>query len=330
MSNTQGGFAKRLEASWFEPFGLLSAVMLPLSGIFWLLSAFNRLLFRVGIKKAYHSPVPVIVIGNISVGGNGKTPMVIYLADLLKTKGKRVGIISRGYGSQPPSTPFSVTADTPTDVGGDEPVLLAKRTGCPVVIGGDRKASIEYLMSEHQIDVILSDDGLQHYALGRDIELCIVDAKRGHGNGLLIPAGPLREGTWRLNSVDLIVYNGEQANECAYQLEATGLFQVANEQPLAPPFKAGVALSAIGNPQRFYDSLLAHQVLVTKTYHFRDHHKFVPEDIPSVEVVYMTEKDAVKCSAFAHEQCYYLRVDAKPNEQLEQQLTKLLKDKGVL
>ncbi|WP_462158350.1 tetraacyldisaccharide 4'-kinase [Pseudoalteromonas sp. GB56] len=330
QSNTHRGVAQRLEASWFKPVGMLAIIMWPLSFIFWLISAMNRWLFRVGIKKSYRSHVPVIVIGNISVGGNGKTPMVIYLAELLKRQGKRVGVISRGYGSQPPVTPFEVNPLTSTDVGGDEPVLLAKRTRCPVVIGGNRRASIEHLVSEHQIDVILSDDGLQHYALERDIELCIIDAKRKHGNGLLIPAGPLREGKWRLNKVDLVVFNGEHQEGCAYQLAVSGLFNVANEQPLVPPFLPGVALSAIGNPQRFYDSLRAHQVAVTKTYHFRDHHKFVREDIPADEVVYMTEKDAVKCSAFAHEQCYYLRVDAKPNEQLEQQLTKLLKDKGVL
>ncbi|MFY8274950.1 tetraacyldisaccharide 4'-kinase [Pseudoalteromonas sp. SSDWG2] len=321
--------AKQIESAWFKRFSLISVLLLPLTLLFWLLSSVNRMLFKVGLKRAYKSPVPVIVVGNISVGGNGKTPMVIYLANLLKEQGKHVGIISRGYGARPASTPFAVKADTSTHEGGDEPVLLAKRTGCPVYIGGDRKASIEKMMSEHSIDVIISDDGLQHYALARDIELCIVDAKRQYGNRLLMPSGPLREGTWRLQSVDLVVFNGLTNGQASYVLEATGLHGVADEQPINPPFPSGCALSAIGNPKRFYDSLSAYGVNLDDERHFRDHHHFEPQDIPS-GVTYMTEKDAVKCRSFAHEQCYYLRVDAIPNALLKQQLNTILKDKGVL
>lgn len=330
-TNEPQGFAQRLERAWYRKGDWLAFVMLPLSALFWLLSAFNRLLFSLKIKKAYRAPVPVLVVGNISVGGNGKTPMTLFLAELLKQQGKRVGIISRGYGAEPPYTPFMVDGQCDTKTGGDEPVLLAQRTGCPVVIGGDRRASIEKLMSEHQIDVIISDDGLQHYALGRDIELCIVDAERRFGNGLLMPAGPLREGQWRLNTVDLVIYNGEAGpHDAAYRLQPSGMFSVADDTGIEPPFTSGVAVSAIGNPQRFERSLTQLGVELTEKRHFRDHHQYQAEDLPTHSAVYMTEKDAVKCRAFAHGQCYYLRVDAKANQVLEQQLQSLLKRKGVI
>ncbi|MBS3796766.1 tetraacyldisaccharide 4'-kinase [Pseudoalteromonas sp. BDTF-M6] len=325
------GFAKRLERAWFRQGDWLAYLMLPLSALFWLLSAFNRVLFRLRLKKTYRAPVPVIVVGNISVGGNGKTPMTIYLAELLKQQGKRVGIITRGYGAQPPYTPYLVDGQCDTQIGGDEPVLLAQRTQCPVVIGGDRGASIEKMMSEHQIDIIISDDGLQHYALARDIELCIVDAERRFGNGLLIPAGPLREGKWRLKTVDLVIFNGEAGPlDAGYQLQPSGMFSVADDTPLEPPFASGVAISAIGNPQRFERSLAELGVELLGHRHFRDHHQYQVVDLPSEAAVYMTEKDAVKCRAFAHRQCYYLRVDAKANEALKQQLHSLLKRKGVI
>ncbi|WP_105254198.1 tetraacyldisaccharide 4'-kinase [Pseudoalteromonas sp. T1lg75] len=331
MADTENGFGKRLERAWYQKGDWLAYVMLPLSGLFWLLSSLNRLLFRLQIKKAYRAPVPVIVVGNISVGGNGKTPMTIYLAELLKQQGKRVGIITRGYGAQPPYTPFMVDGQCDTQTGGDEPVLLAQRTGCPVIIGGDRRASIEKMMSEHQIDVIISDDGLQHYALARDIELCIVDAQRLFGNGLLMPAGPLREGQWRLKTVDLVIYNGQAGEQQpAYRLAPSGMFGVADDRSITPPYTPGVAVSAIGNPQRFERSLVQLGIELTGYRHFRDHHQYQSADLPSKGAVYMTEKDAVKCRAFGHRQCYYLRVDAKANEALKQQLHSLLKRKGVI
>lgn len=332
MSRADNGIGAAIERSWFRRVSLITLLLLPLTALYWLISHARRLGYRLGLFTAYRAPVPVIVVGNISVGGNGKTPMTLYLAELLQQRGKRVGIISRGYGSHPPETPFVVTADTEPHQGGDEPVLLAKRSGCAVVIGGDRKASIEKLLALQSVDVILSDDGLQHYALERDIELCIVDAARRFGNGLLLPAGPLREGQGRLKSVDLVIYNGEQAGQARYQLASSGLYGVADEQPLSPPFAKGVAISAIGNPERFEQSLQAIGVAISEAVHYRDHHHYQASDLTQFgeQAVYMTEKDAVKCRTFAHRQCYYLRVDAKANQVLETQLTTILKRKGVL
>lgn len=325
-------FANKIEQSWYKPVGMLAALLMPLSALYWFISKVRLLLFKIGLIKVYRAPVPVIVIGNISVGGNGKTPMAIMLSKYLNDRGKRVAIISRGYGHNAPYTPYIVDAHSDPSIAGDEPVLLAKRTGVPVVIGSDRKQSIEKLMSEHQIDVIISDDGLQHYKLARDIELCVIDAQRQFGNGFLMPAGPLREGKGRLNTVDLCVYNGGAQNQASYQLAPLGFYHVKDDMPMVGRLPDGVAISAIGNPARFEQSLEHQGVEITNRVHFRDHHSYTQADFAAYEnqAIYMTEKDAVKCRAFAPPQCYYLAVKAVANEQLNFELEQLLTKKGII
>ncbi|QPB83566.1 tetraacyldisaccharide 4'-kinase [Pseudoalteromonas rubra] len=321
----------RLERSWYKPLGLLNIILLPLSGLFWLLSSLRRALFKLGLKSVYKAPVPVIIVGNIGIGGNGKTPFVLWLVPYLESLGLKVAVISRGYGAQPPSLPYRVTDSSSATEAGDEPLLIYKRLGCPVMIGGDRQASIELLMREDKPDIIVSDDGLQHYQLARDIEICIVDAQRRFGNTLLLPAGPLRETPSRLKHTDLVVYNGE-SDGIGYELVRSGYFSVRDNQTIEKIAERGIAVSAIGNPQRFEQSLRSDGVELLDTLHFADHHAYSDSDFATCEdlAVYMTEKDAVKCQSFGKENWYYLKVDAKPSAELIQQLNSLLKQKGIV
>ncbi|MCG7564179.1 tetraacyldisaccharide 4'-kinase [Pseudoalteromonas sp. McH1-42] len=321
----------RLERSWYKPLGLINILLLPLSGVFWLLSSLRRVLFKLGLKGVYKAPVPVIIVGNIGIGGNGKTPFVLWLVPYLEALGLKVAVISRGYGAHPPSLPYRVTDSSSAKEAGDEPLLIYKRLGCPVMIGGDRQASIELLMRKDKPDIIVSDDGLQHYQLARDIEICIVDAQRRFGNTLLLPAGPLRETPSRLKHTDLVVYNGKSEG-VGYELVSSGYFSVRDNQAIEQIAEQGIAVSAIGNPQRFEQSLRSDGVELLDTLHFADHHAYSESDFATCEhlAVFMTEKDAVKCQSFGKENWYYLKVDAQPSAELTQQLNSLLKQKGIV
>ncbi|MDW7548352.1 tetraacyldisaccharide 4'-kinase [Pseudoalteromonas peptidolytica] len=322
--------ASRIEQSWYKKPGLLTLLLLPLALLFGLISVVRKKLYTLGVTKQYKASVPVIIVGNISVGGNGKTPFVLWLVPFLERLGLKVGIISRGYGANPPTTPFLVTKDTPTEQGGDEPCLLAQRLACPVMIGADRQKSIESLLQHHNIDIIVSDDGLQHYKLARDIEFCIVDAERKFGNGYWIPAGPLRELPSRTKTVDLTVYNGG-SEAFSYALEGTGFFHVTDNSLANEVHTEGVSVCAIGNPKRFEHTLREKGIDLTHCLHFADHHPYQPSDFSpfSGDAIFMTEKDAVKCRTFAKDNWYYLRVDAKPTQALEKAILELLKDKGI-
>jgi tetraacyldisaccharide 4'-kinase len=284
----------------------------------------------MGLSKAFSAHVPVIVIGNIGIGGNGKTPFALWLVPYLQGLGFKVAVISRGYGSKAPVYPFEVTANSSVIEAGDEPFLLASRLNCPLVIGPDRQASCQYLKENHDVDIIVSDDGLQHYKMNRDIELCIVDAKRRFGNGCLIPAGPLRELPSRLKSVDLVIENGGDV-PFSYQLKSVGIFRVRDNELCTDFVHEGSAVSAIGNPQRFEQSLIEHGITINASKHFRDHHAYCPANFDEFGqgAVFMTEKDAVKCQAFAKNNWYYLRVDAQPTEALQSALLTLLKSKEI-
>ena len=286
----------KLEQSWYRGISFLTVLLLPLSGLFWFISNLRKLAYALGLLKAYQSPVPVIVVGNISVGGNGKTPFVIWLANYLQQRGLRVGIISRGYGGNSDSYPLTVTEHTDTTQAGDEPVLIQRRLDCPVVVGPDRQANIKQLIAQHQLDVIISDDGMQHYKMARTIECCIVDSQRRFGNGLLMPAGPLRETQKRLKSVDLVIENGGNAT-FNYQLRSANLVNVATNIATKVPLLRGHAVSAIGNPQRFENSLRQQGITLLSCHHFRDHYGYTAQDFIKFndEIVFMTEKDAVKC-----------------------------------
>nr|WP_246239875.1 tetraacyldisaccharide 4'-kinase [Pseudoalteromonas caenipelagi] len=309
---------------------MLTLLLLPLSALFWALSTLRRWSFKVGLSHAFRAHVPVIVVGNIGIGGNGKTPFVLWLVPYLRSLGLEVAVISRGYGSKAPYYPFLVTRDSTVEEAGDEPFLLASRLDCPVVIGADRQASCALIKKRYKVDVIISDDGLQHYKMHRDIELCVVDSQRRFGNGCLIPAGPLRELPSRLNSVDLVVENGGDA-PLSYTLMQTGIYGVCNNKLAEQYPQQGVAISAIGNPQRFENSLRALGIKILDTHHFRDHHAYTVADFKAyaAHAIFMTEKDAVKCQAFARDNWYYLRVDAKPSEALQSSIKQILKQKEI-
>lgn len=309
-----------IEKSWFGK-AKWTYVLFPFSGLFWLISFFRRKAYQIGLLQTHVLPVPIIVVGNISVGGNGKTPLVIRLADLLKQQGYRPGVLSRGYGGNAPRYPFSVDADAlPAEVG-DEPVLMRQRLSCPVVIDPNRTRGAKYLIESHQCNVIVCDDGMQHYALDRDLEIAVIDGERRNGNGWVLPVGPLREGAWRLSQVDYVVVNGgsAQQNEHLMGLEAGQLINVkypSQSKGLGQLHKAVVGLAGIGHPQRFYRFLSQRQVKLKQCLSFPDHYQFNESDIPN-DTVIMTEKDAVKCRQFAHDDCWYLPVSAKLTAQFE-------------
>lgn len=321
---------KSIENSWYRPKSFITYLLLPLSAIFWCAAIVRRILFSLGFIKRFNAHVPILVIGNISIGGNGKTPFALWLVNYLQNIGLKVAVISRGYGSNAPHYPYEVTTSSSVLEAGDEPFLLHSRLQCPVVIGPDRQASCEYIKREYNVDLIISDDGLQHYKMNRAVEFCIVDSTRGFGNGCLLPAGPLRELPSRLRSVDLVVTNGIGA-PCNYQLESTGIYRVGSGEKCESYPDMGIAVSAIGNPARFEKSLSELGIDIIETAHFRDHHAYQNGDFDRFghTAVFMTEKDAVKCKSFALENWYYLRVDAQPSKMLIERLLDILKKKEI-
>nr|WP_131793582.1 tetraacyldisaccharide 4'-kinase [Legionella brunensis] len=267
--------------------------------------------------------VPVIVIGNLTVGGVGKTPLVIALAKEIQVKGLRVGIVSRGYGAAIKQFPHEVSPDDEAKLVGDESLLLARKTACPVVIAPKRTQAVQYLLDKYKCEIIISDDGLQHYAMGRAVEIVVIDGMRGLGNGLCLPAGPLRETPKRLRKSDLVVINnGEWPGGYSMILESGRLTNILtgqeiNKESLAAPI---AAVAAIGHPQRFFTTL--HNLGISfKKYPFPDHHNFQPHELQFKEkTVVMTEKDAVKCQSFAANSWYFLPVEAKLSDAFWQAL----------
>ncbi len=307
----------------------------------WLLQPFALVYQAITALRRYYLQrfrqqtfsVPIIVVGNISVGGVGKTPFVIALADQLKARGLRVGIVSRGYGASVRDFPYEVQRHDTAVWVGDEPLLLARRTACPVVIAPDRVQAVQYLLAHHQSQVIISDDGLQHYKMGRAVEIVVMDGVRGLGNALCLPAGPLREGAYRLSEVDFIVVNGGTwPNGYRMDLQSGRLTQLTHGVTIdVAQFKAPVAaIAAIGHPKRFFNTLDA-LGLRYNAYPFPDHYAFKPDDLCLAEAcVVMTEKDAVKCQPFAHDAMYYLPVDAMVSDAFWQALWSHEKLKGCV
>lgn len=304
-----------LERQWCR-IGLWHLLLWPVSWVFRIIVTLRKLAYRLHWLSSAALPVLVIVVGNISVGGTGKTPLVIWLVDFLRQHGYRPGVISRGYGGRcrdlvaitKPSDPFAV---------GDEPVLIARRAGCPVWVGRNRaKVGAELLRAHPECNILISDDGLQHYALSRDLEIAVVDGARGFGNGLLLPAGPLREPAARLQSVDAIVVQGD-APYPAFRMALNGscFRNVANplRTCLAEAFASqpAHAIAGIGNPARFFQQLNA-MGLVIEPRAFPDHHPYCSQDLEfsGDSPLLMTEKDAVKCAAFAKPNWWYLEVTA--------------------
>lgn len=321
-----------LERAWYQG-RLWVWLLLPFSLLFWLISRLRRQAYQWGWLAAKDVPVPVIIIGNISVGGNGKTPLVIYLAKWLQQQGYCPGVLSRGYGGKNASYPMTVETDSSTAIAGDEPVLMRQHINCPLVVDPIRHRGAMHLLQQHQCDVILCDDGLQHYALRRDIEVVVVDGKRRFGNGMLLPMGPLREGKWRLKQADFVVVNGGVAavDEHLMTLQPGALVNLSQPEktmPLSAVEQPVVAAAAIGNPERFFQLLRHNQVRVKQSLTFADHHDFVAADLPYSRVL-MTEKDAVKCRRFAQPDWWYLPVEAELPAAFTQALMNKLQQLGA-
>jgi tetraacyldisaccharide 4'-kinase len=305
----------------------LSLLLLPLSWIFLLVVACRRVLYRAGLKHAARVSRPVIVIGNITVGGTGKTPFAIWLATQLQARGLRVGIILRGYGGDSERWPRDVTGDTDPAAVGDEAVLLARRTAAIVVAAPDRVAAARRAI-ELGAEIVVSDDGLQHYRLARDCEIAVIDGDRGVGNGRLLPAGPLREPSSRLVTVDLLVISWKSEprrlltptastiQACARLTEAISL-TTGEVRPLIAFQGSPVhAIAGIGHPQRFFDALRALDLQIAP-HPLADHARLTAADIRFADrlPVLMTEKDAVKCRAIADERHWAVRMDVMVAEQ---------------
>lgn len=314
----------------------VSLLLYPFSLVFRCVVALRRAAYSSGALRSIGVAVPVVIIGNVTVGGTGKTPLVLWLAALLSHHGMRPGIVSRGYGAAG-SRPAPVLSSSDPSRVGDEPVLLAQRSACPVWVGRDRVAAARALLAAHpQCDVILSDDGLQHYRLERDIEIAVVDGERGLGNGLLLPAGPLREPAARLRSVDAVVVHGgtrrADAERHAYSmtLEGRDFHNLLDPHRVVQPghfqHQRVHAIAGIGNPDRFFAHLAALGIEF-QAHAFPDHHAFEPRDLAfeDADVVLMTEKDAVKCASFASGIHWALRVDARPDAKLGELIRGLLK-----
>jgi tetraacyldisaccharide 4'-kinase len=309
------------------------AALLPASWVFGGLTLLRRALYQVGLLRSVRLPVPVIVVGNLTVGGTGKTPLVCWLGLELAARARKPGIVTRGYGGAATAPRLVLHGDRATLVG-DEAVLLSERTRLPVAVGRDRPAAAQLLIGAG-CDVILSDDGLQHLALRRDCEIAVIDGARGFGNGELLPAGPLRESPDRLTTVDIVVVNGggSVGGEGALhmRLEGDQALALRGERRKALSEWAGIAIHAvagIGHPQRFFNSLRAYGIVVDGR-GLPDHARLSAADIDfgDAEPVLLTEKDAVKCAEFADDRHWYVPVSAVFESKDREKLLSILEGK---
>lgn len=289
----------------------------PLGWLFRVIAMRRKRAYQTGKKPVFRPAQPVIIVGNISVGGNGKTPVVLALCQFLSQQGYHPAIISRGYGGQAKSNLW-VDEHSDARICGDEPLLLRQRSGCPVVIGADRRASVELLNQRYpECDVIIADDGMQHYRLARDIELCVVDCARQFGNGYCLPAGPLREPVERLAEVDRIIANGGPIDDYpadVMTLKAEQWCLVSSFKPVeqASLPSEGYVMAGIGNPQRFYQTVQGQGISLQGQIEIGDHRRLSSEQIQQYysKPLFMTEKDALKYQQEAGPQWYYLPVTA--------------------
>jgi tetraacyldisaccharide 4'-kinase len=323
-----------LQNHWYRTTPL-HLILVPISLVFGLLVSFRRVLYRDHILASNQLLLPVIVVGNISVGGTGKTPLTLALAQQLITHGWHPLIVSRGY-KRTFHAPQQVDPGMTALQAGDEPLMMARRKICPVWVGKDRVATARAALEAlPQCDVVLCDDGLQHYRLQRDVEIAVIDGERGSGNGWLLPAGPLREPVSRLRTVDAVVVNGGEVTPGQYAMRLDGtVFHNLQDHGLtatAGDFnKPGIhAVAGIGNPQRFFQHLT--ELGMSFTPHaFPDHHPYSASDLAfaDCDAILMTEKDAVKCSAFADARYWVLRVDARIDSGLTDLILRKLKSHG--
>jgi tetraacyldisaccharide 4'-kinase len=316
-----------IERAWYRGSRWLT-LLAPLEALYRQAVVRRREAYRDGRREIWQPSVPVVVVGNLSVGGTGKSPLVAWLVRWLTDNGWRPGIVSRGYGGKASSYPLAVTGQTPVAQSGDEPLMLAQQTGAPVAVDPDRPRAARWLIEHSRCNILIADDGLQHYALGRSLELVVVDGVRGFGNRHCLPRGPLREPLQRLADVDALIGNGGTASLANTDGEGVPRFSMTlvptawrhltsgERYPVEqPPFgldRPVAALAGIGHPRRFFDTLGAlgvpHEGIA-----FGDHHQFSAADLPAApSVVVMTAKDAVKCAGFADDRCWVLDVEAAP------------------
>ncbi len=330
--------ARWIEKIWFDkhPLAYLAAPLLwPLSKLFATIVAFRRRYFLAHPHLSYKAPVPVVVVGNISVGGNGKTPLVIWLVEQLRARGFHPGVVSRGYGGNAKIYPLVLNETSVPDEVGDEPVLIFKRTQCPISVSPKRQEAIEALLPLG-IDIIISDDGLQHYQMARDLELVVVDGKRRFGNRHYLPMGPLREGIARLEHVNRVICNGGLAHENEMQMQLVPRHLVnlqTGESILVEQLKTAVAMAGIGSPARFFNTLEQLGIYPEAYIAFPDHQAFDLNSLlaltPNGEQLLMTEKDAVKCRELIKDKqvithWWYLPVDASFDEKEALDLLELI------
>lgn len=321
-----------LSAIWYRnALHPISLCLLPFTFIFGSCSLVRKLCYQLGLFKIHHFDVPVIVVGNITVGGTGKTPFVIWLVNYLQSLGYRPGIVSRGVGGIKHEKPHRVKKNDPVHIVGDEAILFSRHANCPIVIGLNRVAAVRHLLMQSDCNIIVSDDGLQHYRLDRDIEIAMIDGVRRLGNKLLLPAGPLRERPRRLNKVDFIVVNGgDNRDEFTMEVKQQHLVSLMDENNKVAivDFKDRRvhAIAGIGHPERFFNSLRKAGFDVIPHF-FPDHYFYKAQDLDFSDAlpIVMTEKDAVKCMSFKTERCWYLPITSQVNSSFEERLLEKLK-----
>lgn len=317
----------RLESYWYQR-NYITWLLLPLAGLFYLISLFRKFFFKVGIFKSVKLPVPVLIVGNITVGGTGKTPLIIELCKQFKKAGLKPGVISRGYKGQSKSWPVDIASCPDAILSGDEPQIIYKQTACPVVVGPDRVAAARHLLDQYDCDVILSDDGLQHYRLRRDFEIVVIDHARKFGNGLCLPAGPLRELPSRLKHVDMVITNDGDTSSSSFAVQADHLVSLIQDKISSlEDFKHHHvhAVAGIGNPERFF-GLLKQAEIDYIPHIFPDHYLFQAKDLRFNDelAVLMTEKDAVKCNKFAMKHYWYLPINIQLSDSAQLKLDQII------
>ena len=337
---TPAGTLLPLVHAWYDG-RIWPRLLWPLGALFAWFAGRRRRRFLDGSAKAWRAPIPVVVVGNLTVGGTGKTPLVIWLAKWLAARGLSPGVVTRGYGGKA-AYPLLVTANTPAAVCGDEAALIARHAACPVMVDPNRAAAVRALVASASVDIVVADDGLQHYGLQRDVEIAVVDGLRGVGNGLCLPAGPLREPLSRLRDCHWIVANGAATgladNESVMVAAATACVNLATGERLAPAAFASqhsgnvVAVAGIGNPRRF-QATLVDAGIQAKMRAFPDHHRFVPADldVPDGTTLLVTEKDAEKIKVFkARENWWYMEIEMRFAAPVDALLTRLLATRGIV
>jgi len=325
--------------SWYQ--GAFWLYLLwPFYLIYRVITFLRKSLYQFHFFKSYRAKVPVVVVGNITLGGTGKSPLVAYLVDSLKEMGFKPGVVSRGYGAAILKDEVrEVKVNSLVSEVGDEPLMLKRRINCPIFVSPSRALAVQAL-EKKGCDIVITDDGLQHYALGRDIEICVFDGERKWGNGRLLPMGPMREPLQRINTTDFVVVNGAdwvasfQPKIAAFRmdLEASNLQSLNSDEELSLSEIKGRrvdAIAGIGNPERFFNTLVMKGLLV-ESHGFNDHHAYTQSDVcfDADRPLIMTEKDAVKCRTFNLQDAWYLPVSAKLNGDLAVQIVTALKSKG--